>query len=321
MLVAGALRQRHQLARPLARQRRLASEIGVEPQAPFGAIDGGAVCERFADLGGAAISLLRFRALHAMHDAQRRAELEQQIELAAHALLRIRQGVSRREGRGEMRDRLLISSRPAQGAVAGALAVKARGPGEACKAEMVRQDFRLGVGQRRKTLLQRARDALVQLLAARAQKAVIGDVAGQRMLEAVGRLDRSRLREHQPRIGQLRERGFQFAGADRRDGGQAAPARTAARSRRRFVRSPWRDRAGRAAPSANPAASPARKGDSGVADSATVRVNSSTNSGTPSVLAKISSNRSAVTDCAAAMPATISAHCVLLSRLSASEPT
>ena len=35
MFVAGALRERHQLAGPFARQRRLAPEIGPEPEAPF----------------------------------------------------------------------------------------------------------------------------------------------------------------------------------------------------------------------------------------------------------------------------------------------
>ena len=34
--VAGILRKRHQFPRPVARQRRLALDIGIDPQAPFG---------------------------------------------------------------------------------------------------------------------------------------------------------------------------------------------------------------------------------------------------------------------------------------------
>ena len=34
--VAGMLRKRHQFPRPVTRQRRLAPDIGIDPQAPFG---------------------------------------------------------------------------------------------------------------------------------------------------------------------------------------------------------------------------------------------------------------------------------------------
>jgi hypothetical protein len=63
--VAGGVRERYQLARPVARQGGLASDIGVEPQAPFGLERGRAITDRRADLGSAPVGIFDFGALHA----------------------------------------------------------------------------------------------------------------------------------------------------------------------------------------------------------------------------------------------------------------
>ncbi len=121
--VAGALRERHQFARPVARQRSLAPDIGVEPQAPFGLEDGGSVSERFADLGGAAIGILR-----PPRSADPRATINAGPSFNRKSSWRrirsagFRQGLGQFETRREMRNRLLVS-RPAQRAVASPHAV------------------------------------------------------------------------------------------------------------------------------------------------------------------------------------------------------
>src|ERR1700761_7673050 len=86
IVVAGALRERDQFAGAVTRQRRLASDRGVHPQAPFGPEIRRVIAQRRAHLGGPAVGLFDFRALHAAHDDQSRTKPEQKIELAPRAI-------------------------------------------------------------------------------------------------------------------------------------------------------------------------------------------------------------------------------------------
>src|SRR5690242_19331083 len=61
--VAGALRESQQFTRPVARQSRLAPDIGIEPQIPFRFVERRGVAAPFADLGCAAEDVLSLRAL------------------------------------------------------------------------------------------------------------------------------------------------------------------------------------------------------------------------------------------------------------------
>jgi hypothetical protein len=126
--VAGSLCERHQLAGPVARQSRLAPEIGVEPQTPLGLVRRRTVSDRSADLLGAPISILDLGALHAAHDHQSRTKLQKKIQLAAHPLFRLRQRIGHAETRREMRDSLLVS-RPAHRQITGPHAVITGGTG------------------------------------------------------------------------------------------------------------------------------------------------------------------------------------------------
>ena len=66
LAIAGLLRERHQFTGAVARQRGLAPQIGVDPEAPFGLEGRGAVAEFLADLGGPGVGRLRLNALQAL---------------------------------------------------------------------------------------------------------------------------------------------------------------------------------------------------------------------------------------------------------------
>ena len=75
---------------------------------------------------------------------------------------------------------------------------------------VVRQKFWLHVRRLRESLLEDARDAGVQLLAAGLEQRLIGGVLDQRVLEAVGGLGRRAAAEHQLGCDQLVEGGAQL---------------------------------------------------------------------------------------------------------------
>ena len=147
LAIAGLLRERHQFAGAVARQRRLAAQIGVDPEAPFGLEGGRAVAELLADLAGLGIGRFGLDALQAVRDDRRRTELQPELQLPAQPVLR-RHGFGELETRREMRDRFHIG-RAAHGLVAGAHAVIASESEQPRFAEMIGQQFRLAARRRR----------------------------------------------------------------------------------------------------------------------------------------------------------------------------
>ncbi len=80
LAVAGLLCKRHQFVGAIARQSRLAAQIGVDPKAPFGLKRRRALAELLTDLGGPGVGCFALDTLQAMRDEQRRAELQPEIE-------------------------------------------------------------------------------------------------------------------------------------------------------------------------------------------------------------------------------------------------
>ena len=83
--VAGALCERNEFAGALARQRRLAAKVGVEPQPPLGLVRRCTIAQLLADLVGAPIDRFNLGALHAPHDIERRTELQKEVQLTCAA--------------------------------------------------------------------------------------------------------------------------------------------------------------------------------------------------------------------------------------------
>jgi hypothetical protein len=216
IVVAGAFRQRDQLARPVARLRGLAAEIGIEPQAPFGLIHGLAVVELFTEFGGATIGLPHLGALHAAHRGLRGTNLQQEINLAAHPFGGHRQTLRRLDPRAEIRDRLGIGRGP-QRAIAGAHAVLAGLGGDTGFAEVMSEQFRLVCRDLGEFFLERAGDTLVQLAPPRQQQAFIGGVPHQRVLEVEAALDAAPFGENDTGCHQVRQSRIKlgFLGRDR----------------------------------------------------------------------------------------------------------
>src|SRR5579859_7111795 len=90
----------------------------------------------------------------------------------------------------------LVVGRAGDRAVAGSLVIASGSIGETGCPEMVCELFRLLRNDRGEPLFERLADALVQRPPPRTQQAVIGGIAHQRVLEAVARLERLSLREH-----------------------------------------------------------------------------------------------------------------------------
>src|SRR5476651_648607 len=88
LAITGALRDRHELTGALAGECGLASEIGVKPQPPFGLECSGTVPELLTDLARPGVGILHRCNVEAMCDERRRSELEQEIQLSAHPILR-----------------------------------------------------------------------------------------------------------------------------------------------------------------------------------------------------------------------------------------
>ena len=205
-----------------------------------------------------------------------------------------------------MRDRFHIG-RAAHGLVAGAHAIVASESWQPGFAEMIGQQFRFVRGHVGKTLLQRLGDAPVPFAPAHQQQAFIGGVAHQRVLEVEAPLKTALLGKHNSRGDQLCQHAFEFARCSCR------PPLPAARSVncRPITAAIWAT--SRAPPRRSRRAisesfSVAGTAESSPADSITLRVSSSTNSGTPSVLATIAAIVSADRPCAAATPATTCMH-------------
>ena len=87
LAVAGLLRERNQFAGAVARQCRLASEIGVDPETPFGLEGRRAVAELLAYLAGFGIGRFGLDALQAMRDDRRRTKVQPELQSPAQALL------------------------------------------------------------------------------------------------------------------------------------------------------------------------------------------------------------------------------------------
>ena len=62
LAIAGPSRERHQFAGAVARQRRLAAQIGVNPKAPFGLERCGAVAEFLTDFAGFGVGVFGLNA-------------------------------------------------------------------------------------------------------------------------------------------------------------------------------------------------------------------------------------------------------------------
>ena len=212
--VARALRQRHQFAGPVARQRRLAAEIGVEPQAPFGLV--GSRCRRPA--------LRRSRRRGDRPPRPRRSacrattiragpSFEQKIQLAAHPLVarRARSPPLRappRNARSPLdRPSGSTARSPAVHAVIASLRRQSR------LAEMMGQQFRLVRGDLGKRAFERAGDALVPFAPARQQQALISGVAHQRVLETEAALLAAPFGKDDACGDEFRQRRFEIASA------------------------------------------------------------------------------------------------------------
>src|SRR3954468_8920186 len=107
LAVAGLLRERHQFAGAVARQCRLASQIGVDPETPFGLEGRRAVAELLAYLAGFDIGLFGLNTLQAMRDDRRRTKLQPELQPPAQALFQ-RQSFRELKTCREMRDRFHI---------------------------------------------------------------------------------------------------------------------------------------------------------------------------------------------------------------------
>src|SRR5580693_1518423 len=71
LTIAGALRERHKLAGALASERSFASEICVEPEAPFGLEQFGTVTQFLSHFAGPSVGILHLYTRHAARDDQR----------------------------------------------------------------------------------------------------------------------------------------------------------------------------------------------------------------------------------------------------------
>ena len=196
----------------------------------------------------------------------------------------------------KVRDRLLHRE-PPQIAVAGLPPVLdclfgAAGAFELLRDHLGRRGDHIG-----EALLQHLGDRAVKLLTACAQHGGIGGVLHQRVLEGIGRVRRRAANQEQFRFDQPQERVLQDAVGQTRHSGQSARRKIRGRSLRRPAGPRAPSRAGRRAPSANPAAwsgwrtvhrcSSAWRCHRDRSLSSTALVNSSTNSGTPSVRSTI----------------------------------
>src|ERR1700722_17648068 len=182
LLIAGALRERHEFPGPVTRQSGLAPEIGVDPQAPFGLERPRAVPQFLADFAGPGVGVLHLRTLQAAHDDKRRTELEQKTQLSAQPIL-LRQASGQLETRRKMRDRFRIG-RTAHGLIAGAHAIIAGGSCQAGLTEMIGQQVRFARGNVGEMFFKRVGDTFMPFAPARQKQTLIGDVTYQCMLEA-----------------------------------------------------------------------------------------------------------------------------------------